>query len=196
MPDVHTAKSSIAWKLGGIGLLIGALLIPLSMVESTLRERLNRRNEAVADITSSWGKEQTVVGPALVIPYRFSYKTLKDTVVEGVVKKVEVTETGTGHAWFLPEELAVAGAITPEKLHRGIYEAVVYRGSLSVSGRFGAPDFAALKIKDEQVQWEDAVVAVGVTDLRGTAEALQMKLGEETLRMKPGTPLAGYASGV
>jgi inner membrane protein involved in colicin E2 resistance len=31
------------------------LLIPLAMITGVLRERLQWRNEAVADITSSWG---------------------------------------------------------------------------------------------------------------------------------------------
>jgi inner membrane protein involved in colicin E2 resistance len=36
--------------------LILLLLIPLATVSGVLSDRLNRRNEAVADITSSWGK--------------------------------------------------------------------------------------------------------------------------------------------
>jgi inner membrane protein len=43
-------------KLIGVGILILFLLIPLAMISGVLSERLNRRNEAVADITSSWGK--------------------------------------------------------------------------------------------------------------------------------------------
>jgi inner membrane protein len=47
------------------------LLIPLAMITGVLKERLQRRNEAVADITSSWGREQNVIGPVLGIPYQF-----------------------------------------------------------------------------------------------------------------------------
>jgi len=56
-------------KLIGAGLLVLLLLIPLGMITGVLNDRLMRRNEAVADITSSWGKEQSVIGPVLGIPY-------------------------------------------------------------------------------------------------------------------------------
>lgn len=194
--EKQTASQRIASKLIAIVLLVLALLIPLSLITSTLKERLTRRNEAVADITSAWGNEQVLVGPVMVVPYRYTYKTLKDAVVKGVVSKVEVVETATANAWFLPEQLNVDGEIQPEKLHRGIYDAVVYRGSLRFSGKFPAPDFKALKIPSDQVQWGDAVVAVGVSDLRGTAEALKLNIGNESFRMSPGTLLDGIPAGV
>lgn len=194
--EKQTASQRIGSKLIAIVLLVLALLIPLSMIASTLKERLARRNEAVTDITSAWGNEQVLVGPVMVVPYRYTFKALKDTVVKGVVSKVEVIETATANAWFLPEQLNVNGEIQPEKLHRGIYDAVVYRGSLKFSGKFPAPDFKALKIPSDQVQWEDAVIAVGVSDLRGTAEALKLSIGGESFRMSPGTLIDSIPAGV
>jgi len=192
----NSISQRITVKLLGIVILVLVLLIPLGMIKSTLNERLQRRDEAVSDITSSWGKEQVLVGPVLVVPYTYTYKTLKDTVVKGVVSKVEVLESATANAWFLPDQLTIEGDIQPEKLHRGIYEAVVYRGSLKFTGRFPSPDFNALKIKGEQIQWDDVFIAVGVTDLRGTAEALKLRLGDESFRMSPGTLLNGFPTGV
>lgn len=107
VPNVNGQKERssqrIAAKLVGILILVVVLLIPLGMIGSTLNERLVRRNEAVTEITSSWGKEQAVIGPVLVVPYHYTFKTLKDAVVKGVVSKVEVSETATAKAWFLPE---------------------------------------------------------------------------------------------
>ena len=51
-------RCATSFKMAGVALLILLLLIPLNMVSSVLRERLGRRNEAVADITSSWGRDQ------------------------------------------------------------------------------------------------------------------------------------------
>jgi len=42
-------------KLFGVGGLILLMLIPLLMIQGVLSDRLARRNEAVNDITSSWG---------------------------------------------------------------------------------------------------------------------------------------------
>jgi len=48
------------------------------MITGVLRKRLQRRNETVADITSSWGSEQNVIGPAFGIPYQYKFKVVKE----------------------------------------------------------------------------------------------------------------------
>ena len=109
-------------KLVGVGVLILLLLIPLGMISGVLRDRLERRNEAVADITSSWGKQQCVIGPVLGIPYLYKYKTVKEiTGLDGKVEKREVEETATAIAYFLPEALNITGDAETQMLHRGIY---------------------------------------------------------------------------
>src|SRR4029453_4256296 len=65
-------------KLLGVGALVLVLLIPLAMITGVLRERLQRRNEADADITSLWGCEQNVIGPVLGIPYQYKFKVVKE----------------------------------------------------------------------------------------------------------------------
>ena len=62
-------RNSTMFKLLGVGALILILLIPLAMIDGVLDDRLARRNEAVADITASWGKEQSIIGPVLCLPY-------------------------------------------------------------------------------------------------------------------------------
>src|SRR4030095_6279999 len=57
-------RHSTILKLLGVGALVLVLLIPLLMIAGVLSDRLSRRNEAVADITSSWGREQNVIGAA------------------------------------------------------------------------------------------------------------------------------------
>ena len=195
-PSEQPFSQKIFVKVLAVFILILVLLIPLSMIKSTLTERLQRRNEAVAEITSSWGKEQVIVGPVVMVPYRYTYKTFKDAIVKGEIRKTEVLATGTARAWFLPEDLQANGRIAPERLHRGIYEAVVYRGDLTLSGRFPNPDFQALKVEADQVLWEDAEVTLAVTDLRGTGEALRCRFGDKTFRLEPGTGLEGFSSGV
>src|SRR5438034_11341953 len=49
-------RHSTIIKLLGVGALVLVLLIPLLMITGVLNDRLSRQNEAVADITSSWGR--------------------------------------------------------------------------------------------------------------------------------------------
>src|ERR1700759_2653824 len=76
-------RHSTMIKLVGVGLLVLVLLIPLAMITGVLNERLSRRNGAVADITSSWGGEQNVIGPVLGIPYTYRFRTLKEFPLGG-----------------------------------------------------------------------------------------------------------------
>ncbi len=122
-------------KLLGVGALVLVLLVPLAMITGVLSERLQRRNEAVADITSSWGREQNLIGPVLGIPYQYKFKTVKEVPApDGKMERREVEETGTANAYFLPETLNISGNAQTEMLHRGIYNAVVYRAQTTVSG--------------------------------------------------------------
>src|SRR5437870_12497540 len=117
-------RHSTIIKLLGVGALVLVLLIPLAMISGVLSDRLQRRNEAVADITSSWGKEQNVIGPVLGIPYQYKYKTVKEIPLGGdKVERREVEETAIANAYFLPEILNIAGDVQTQTLHRGIYDA-------------------------------------------------------------------------
>lgn len=183
-------------KLIGVGLLILLLLIPLGMITGVLSERLQRRNEAVADITSSWGREQNVIGPVLIVPYQYRFKTVKE--VPGPDKKMErreVEETAIGWAYFLPELLNVTGDAETQTLKRGIYDAAVFRAQVKLSGRFAVPDFGAYKIDIKDVQWKDALVSIAVNDLRGTREGLVLDWGGAKRAMLPGSQVPGYTIG-
>jgi inner membrane protein len=190
-------RCATSFKLTGVALLILLLLIPLGMIDSVLSERLGRRNEAVAGITSSWGSEQSIIGPVLIVPYRYSFKSWKEQPgAGGKIEKVEVVETAVANAYFLPAALATEVAIQPSRLRRGIYEAVVYTGKFELSGQFTWPDFAGLKIEEQNVLWDDAIVTFAIPDLRGVKESLQMQWGTNRCALSPGSKLRGFAAGM
>jgi inner membrane protein len=183
-------------KLLGVGALVLILLIPLAMITGVLSDRLMRRNEAVADITSSWGKEQDVIGPVLIIPYQYRFKTVKEVPgKDGKMERREVEEMATAEAYFLPETLKMIGDVETTKLHRGIYEAAVFRAQVTLSGKFAVPNFESLKIDLKDVQWKDARVTVAVSDLRGTREGLVLDWGGTKRPMLPGSQVPGYTTG-
>src|SRR5207247_6084104 len=118
-------RHSTIIKLLVVGALVLVLLIPLAMITGVLNERLRRRNEAVTDITSSWGREQNVIGPVLGIPYQYKAKVVKEVAAaDGKMERREIEETTIATAYFLPETLNVSGDVHTQKLHRGIYDAI------------------------------------------------------------------------
>ena len=121
-------RTSLTVKLLTIGFLMLLLLIPLSMVESLIYERMNRSDEAIEEVSNDWGGRQLLSGPVLTVPMEEAYE----------VKTGKVTETHyrTRYLQLLPERSEIAGNLQPEKLNRGIYNVVVYKGDLQQSGHF------------------------------------------------------------
>ena len=194
VPATPLRRFASTFKLAFVGALALLLLIPLSMVRTQLSERRVRRNEALLNITGSWGDSQTLIGPVLVVPYRIPVKAQRERLVDGRYKTVEETTWTTAQACFLPTNLSVTGTLAPSVLHRGIYEAAVYRGSLALAGTFAPPDFSEWKIDPTNILWEDASVLLSVSAPRGLSDALALRLGGTTLPLTPGSALAGFSN--
>ncbi len=199
-PDTGAAPLSVraapVIKLGVIGILALVLLIPLAMIRGVLSERRERKAEAIGEITRSWGAEQTIIGPVLVVPYTYDVVEILNQPVNGRPERVESRRVETARLFVLPTTLTCEGSLDPKTLHRGIYEAVVYAGAVSLAGEFQRPDLKVLRIAEERVKWDEAEVTIAVTDLRGTRESLVLEAGGTKLPLQPGSLLPGFASGV
>jgi inner membrane protein len=196
-PFFKRRGSSTMLKLLGVGALILIMLIPLAMIEGVLTDRLARRNEAVNDITSSWGKDQHIIGPVLVIPYLHHGTVVRSVALpDGRVETREVAETTVACAYFLPDTLEVTGDVQTQTLHRGIYDAAVFRGQIKIAGKFPVPDMAALKIDAADILWKEAALTLAVSDLRGTRESLMLEWAGRKIQLQPGSQLPGYTTGV
>jgi len=91
-----TRRNTTIIKLLGVGALVLVLLIPLAMITGVLSDRLMRRNEAVADITSSWGKEQSVIYPQQWTSRAGNERSVKEIPApDGKMERREVEETAT-----------------------------------------------------------------------------------------------------
>jgi inner membrane protein len=195
-PKPYRKRFSTLLKMISIAVLALLLLIPLTMVQSVLKERLGRRDAAVCDITSTWGREQIVMGPVLIVPFKSMQKSWKEQLLNGRIEKIEVNEPVRSCAYFLPVEFTAIGKLEPDRLHRGIYETVVYSGTLDISGHFARPSFSEWNVDPQQILWDETEIAISITDLRGAKESLQVKLSDQLIPLKPGNKLKGFQGGV
>lgn len=191
-------RRAFLFKIIGIGLLALLLLIPLAMVDSTLRERKQRSAEAVAGITQTWGRAQRLVGPVLVVPYSYQQEFEEVTVVSGQRVTGRVIREVTAEAYFLPEQLTVTGGLEPQERRRGIYRTHVYTGTLRISGRFAPPDWAFLEADGNGLRplWDRARLAFAVSDLRGMREAVSVTWGGQPVPLQPGARIEGFTTGL
>ena len=169
---------SPAFKTFVIGTLIFLLTIPLFAVWGLVQERENNAQSVRRDVARSWGGDQTMTGPFLIIPY-----TVR-RIVERDKKRVE--EDYSYHAVFLPEVLMVDGDARSKVLKRSIYDVTVYRAELGISGEFSAPDMAKLAPDAYKVRWEDAVLAFGLSNVSGLKNTADVIIdGGRKLSLEP-----------
>jgi inner membrane protein len=171
-------QESIMIKLFSIGFLIIILLIPSSWIDDMIIERQQRAGEVINEITDKWSGNQTMAGPIIVVPYR------KQEIIDHGKDGKEIKEH-VEKAFFLPETLGINGTVSPEVLHRGIFDAVVYESSLQITSTFNTPDFKTLSIPDEMVDWKGAYMIFGITDLRGISDNPTLLIGEKSFTAEP-----------
>jgi inner membrane protein len=166
------ARHRMLVKLGGIATLALLLLIPLALLMPIVQERAALRDGAVSEIQRDWGREQQVIGPILVIP------------------------TSQGPTYAFPDELHIKTELAPEERHRGIYASIVYAAQLDIEGSFHRPSPTDLNVAPEQIFWNQAYVAIAITDLRGTGTQVVLRWGTADAAMLPGSELPRWTSGV
>jgi len=170
-------KQSVGLKLMTITILMLLLLIPASMIKSIIQEREILNKSVLNEVSSKWAEGQQINGPILTIPLIYEYQKDEDKTI-----------TKTKHLYILPENLNITGDIEPKKLKRGIYEVVVYRSKLKVTGNFdlkGKINQANLK----EIQYDKAFLTVGISDLRGIEDQIIVNWDKEKLSVEPGSKL-------
>lgn len=170
-------------KAIAVAILTLLLLIPLAMVQSLIRERQNTKLDAVRDITSKWGGEQTITGPCLVIPYE---ELLLEDKKEVVVRR---------NLLVLPETLDTKIITRVEKRKRGIYDASVYGSDVVLSGQFDFSVIEKLDVEHSQIKWNDVRLIIGLSDLKGIKDKVALRSNGQTIYFEPGIHVDNLAAG-
>jgi inner membrane protein len=151
------------------------------MIESLIREREARQTEAIEEVSSKWGEQQTITGLILSVPYK-TYTKVYEGEKTDKFKLIESRE----YAHFLPEELNINGDISPEVRYRGIYEVIVYNSKIKLTGNFSTPNFEEWEIDKDNIIWEDAFISMGLSDLRSIQENITVQWNDKEYFFNPG----------
>ena len=176
-------RTSMTLKIVSIGLLILLLLIPATMVQDVIRERQDRRNAVVREISDKWGTRQTIAGPFISVPYT--------VFVEDSSGK---THAKRNWLHLLPDTLDVAGELRPEVRYRSIFEAVLYTAHLTLTGTFVIPDAGQLSMVSTNIVWGQARAVLGITDMRGIQENIVISVNGTHYDADPGLPSPDLAA--
>ena len=168
-------RSSLGFKIVFIVILILILLVPTSFVKVLIAEREARRDEAVGEISRKWGSRQTIVGPLIVIPIR---------------RNPSMRSRITDHAVFLPNQLDISGSVNTETRYRGIFEAILYKTQLTISGNFSRPNFEQWNLNEEEILWDRAFISIGVSDIRGIGSITEINWRGKNLKLAAGSRMS------
>jgi len=163
----------LSWKkfmvIGGMTIMFW---IASACIRGLVSERTHLSEEAQQEIASTWSSRQEFVGPILCVPVYSGKAVCPYTCM-----------------YVLPNRDEVQADVKSEILHRGIFDASVYRTELSSVGTFDLTEMmfeGPVSGKKENVRfdWKNAQVMVAIGDRRGIEEGLQCELGGQKIELK------------
>ncbi|MGO4331317.1 cell envelope integrity protein CreD [Cupriavidus sp. M-11] len=177
-------------------LLVLLILIPLHLVDNTVQDRRQYRDQAVRSVWQSYAGPQTLTGPVLVLPYkevtrvadRSDPKQPNATVLQAEEKQMLV----------FPATLRVSGDITPNERYRGIHKVLVYELQSRWQGTIALPDAGELPRSAGHVSFEPGqpFVAIGLGDTRGLMATPTLELDGKRLKLEQGAGLKNLPQGL
>ena len=180
-------KAALGFKMFLIGFIVLLLLIPMLFIGNLITERQSRKDEVVADITEKWGSNQQIVGPFISVPY-------KETEIN---PNTNVSQTVIKYAHFMPENLSYEAEPITEIRKRGIFEVILYRSEIKIKGDFPALDLSKLDIDPARLDFENAFLNVGISDIKGLSDFIKIDLGNQKITLEPNTKNTGiFENGV
>ena len=181
-------KNNVYLKLAAIIIIALLLQIPTSMIKGLIFEREETQKQAIHEVSSKWGHEQTITGPFITIPYLKQVREYSEK--DGSTKLTTVKD----YIHILPEELSITGEILPEKRERSIYEIVVYQSMLQVKGKFSKLNLESTDVPVDQIQFDKAFLTIGISDLRGIKNQIELDWNLRSEVFNPGLETTNLVS--
>ena len=190
IPYLETISQSLITRFALVALLSVLMSIPLDMVDDVVRDRSHLYNSVINNISNTWGKQQLLSGPALLIPY--TEKFITESVLtdkDGNERKVNKTSYKQRTAIVLPETLKVTNKMQGHERSRGIYKSLVYSADLSIEGHFKRPNIEGISSYIDKIHWDKAWVVLGISDTRAINKVSSLQWSDQSIDFEPGTQI-------
>ncbi len=187
--DLRSVFDSITWRMILVAILGMVMLIPLAFVDDIVDERYGLYRAVLKDIAGSWGEQQTLSAPLLVVPYVERFET-KENVrdKDGEVRTISRTKRTLDAAVALPYTLDIRLTLSEEFRRRGIYQSLVYNADITLSGTFASrPAVEELSEHIERIDWHKAYLVFGLSDTRAIHEVADLQWNDTQWPLSPGT---------
>jgi inner membrane protein len=187
-------RASVPMRIFSVAVLALLLQIPISMIDGTISERRMRRDEAIADVTASWGGRQTLHGPMLNISY---LRRWTEPVIQKDGTTKQVPREASDSLYVLPEALSIDGDLVTEIRRRGIFDIPLYVSHLTLRGSIRLPAAEDFPADTALVHWDRMTLATGLANPRAIRDEASLVWNGQAETLEPGVGEADFlASGV
>ena len=188
-------QRTLLFKIIAILVLTLLICIPMAMIQGTIVERSQFRTQAIASIAADSVREQTIIGPVVVIPYSDQFE---EVVTDKDGAKKTITSTVQRRQLVFPNSLSINGTIDTDRRYRGIHQVLVYSGQHKFWGDFVLPAKADLPRANatSRIAIGRPAITLGVEDVRGIRNIPKINWGGKTIEFQQGSALRSFASGV
>jgi len=187
-PESLDLKNSLLFRFGIIAVLVLFMSVPLDMVKGIVWDRSTQYHSVLEDIAKTWGHEQKLSGPVLLVPYTEKHTTVKTVIdTDGTERKINKLSYSHHTAIVLPEDLDIKTQLNEKRRKRSIYESLVYTADLKITGNFTRPDIESLSKAIDEIHWDKAWLALGVSDTRAINQVSSLQWSNQQANFEPGT---------
>jgi|GEM_PF-2366544 len=168
MTDPKPATTTLSLpmrKLIHMAVLLSITVIAGWLISTLTDEREDRQRDVLSDVTRSWGPEQQVRTPLLVVPYQ------------------RAADQPRQYLKIAPIRLKADVNLAPEQRRRGLFRTTVYTARAEFQGMFEVPNeakLAELVGAASRIYWSDSVVMVEAPALAGMTPRDNVSLGNES----------------
>ncbi len=189
-------KMPMLIKVIGIGILGIVSLSVLGLLEGITDERGKMYRKVTNEVGNTWGNNQVISGPVLVIPFSYQvFETKTYTLNNGEEKVKNIHRTVNDKMVILPEQLNINIELDYDFRYRGIYQAMVYNAKM-----IGQASFSSVDLKNKamtEIDFKESYLSFGISDNKAIQKVIRFSLNNHALKLNSGTNLhnRGMTSG-
>lgn len=150
--NIYNVSKTFGFKIFTILILGLLLLIPMTFINSVVRDRKNYKNEAVSSIIEPIGGVANIEGLIIAIPY-----------MKKVVYEKEITYKRE-YIFYMPNSYNISGDVEINLLKRGIFKVPILNSTLNIKGKFDKynSDLYNLDENDSTILFDEAIMIFGI----------------------------------
>ena len=150
--NIYNVSKTFGFKIFTILILGLLLLIPMTFIDSVVRDRKNYQAEAVSSIIEPIGGAANIEGLIIAIPYMKKIISEKETTYK------------REYIFYMPNGYNISGDVEINLLKRGIFKVPILNSTLNIKGKFDKynSNLYNLDENDSTILFDEAIMIFGI----------------------------------